>query len=109
MADELRMMDYLSKGCPDLSVHGVEPWRPDFNYVSRCFGMMYNEAYVDEDKKGKLYIMFNMYWEPQVFNVPASELGMKWKVMLSTADKDIKEESIKVRTFTVPPRDIAVI
>ena len=109
MADELRMMDYLSKGCPDLSVHGVEPWRPDFNYVSRCFGMMYNEAYVDEDKKGKLYIMFNMYWEPQVFNVPASELGMKWKVMLSTADKDIKEESIKGRTFTVPPRAIAVI
>ena len=44
-----------------------------------------------------------------MFNVPASELGMKWKVMLSTADKDIKEESIKGRTFTVPPRAIAVI
>lgn len=109
MVDELRMMDYLSKGCPDLSVHGVEPWRPDFNYVSRCFGMMYNQAYAQEGKKGKLYIMFNMYWEEQEFNVPASEAGMKWKVLFSTVDKDIKEAAINGRTFTVSPRSIAVI
>lgn len=109
MADELRMMDYMSKGCPDLSVHGIEPWRPDFNYVSRCFGMLYNEAYAVDGKRGKLYLMFNMYWEPQEFNIPASETGMKWKTVFTTAVKDIKETSITGRTYTVPPRSIAVI
>lgn len=106
MENEPRMMDYLSKGCPDLSIHGIEPWRPDFNYVSRCFGMMYNEAY--DDKKGKIYIMFNMYWEPQEFNIPATEPKMNWKLEFTTAgDADFKE--VVGRIFTVPARAIAVI
>lgn len=107
MESEPRMMDYLSKGCPDLSIHGTEPWRPDFNYVSRCFGMMYNEAYTKE-KKGKMYIMFNMYWEPQDFNIPANEPKMKWKLLFTTAEKE-KVEDVVGRVFRVPPRAIAVL
>ena len=107
MDSELRMMDYLSKGCPDLSIHGTEPWRPDFNYVSRCFGMMYNEAYAKE-KRGKMYIMFNMYWEPQEFNVPATEPKMKWKLAFTTAGRE-KVEEVVGRVFRVPPRAIAVL
>lgn len=160
MAEEIRMMDYLSKGCPDLSVHGIEPWRPDFNYVSRCFGVLYNEDYSDadkeinlnkainqllnvniknnqnekknekmngkialktkadsilesvqkaEDKKGKLYIMFNMYWEEQEFNIPAATNGMKWKVMFSTADEAGVKKAVARRTCTVAPRSITVL
>lgn len=109
MADELRMMDYLSKGCPDLSVHGIEPWRPDFNYVSRCFGMLYNEAYAEQEKKGKIYIMFNMYWEPQVFNVPATTTGMKWKILFSTAANNDEKKAVLRRTCTVEARSITVI
>ncbi|MBQ2980832.1 MAG: alpha-amylase [Lachnospiraceae bacterium] len=106
LKEEPRMMDYLSKGCPDLSIHGIEPWRPDFNYVSRCFGMLYNEAY--DDKKGKLYIMFNMYWESQEFNIPASEKKMRWKLEFSTADeKNI--DCIVGRVFNMAPRSIAVL
>lgn len=107
MESELRMMDYLSKGCPDLSVHGIEPWRPDFNYVSRCFGLLYNETYADK-KKGKLYVMFNMYWEPQEFNVPVTEQKMKWKLAFTTAGREC-ESDIVGRAFTVPPRSIAVL
>ena len=109
MQDEPRMMDYLSKGCPDLSVHGLEPWRPDFNYVSRCFGMLYNEAYGSEGRKGKLYIMFNMYWESQEFNVPAATTGMKWQIVFATADKSARDTAITGRTYKVAPRSIAVI
>ena len=100
-------MDYLSKGCPDLSVHGIEPWRPDFNNVSRCFGLLYNETYADK-KKGKLYVMFNMYWEPQEFNVPVTEQKMKWKLAFTTAGREC-ESDIVGRAFTVPPRSIAVL
>lgn len=106
LPEEPRMMDYLSKGCPDLSIHGIEPWRPDFNYVSRCFGMLYNEAY--DDKKGKMYIMFNMYWEPQEFNIPASERKMKWKLEFSTAD-ECNGIGIVGRVFNMAPRSIAVL
>ena len=107
MDRELRMMDYLSKGCPDLSVHGIEPWRPDFNYVSRCFGMMYNEAYT-ENNHGKVYIMLNMYWEPQEFNVPAAELKMKWKLAFCTEHKE-NDDRVIGRIFTVPARAVAVL
>lgn len=106
LKDEPRMMDYLSKGCPDLSIHGIEPWRPDFNYVSRCYGMMYNEAY--DNKKGKMYIMFNMYWEPQEFNIPASERKMRWKLEFSTADQ-LNSECIVGRVYNMAPRSIAVL
>ena len=106
LPEEPRMMDYLSKGCPDLSIHGIEPWRPDFNYVSRCFGMLYNEAY--DDKKGKMYIMFNMYWEPQEFNIPASERKMKWKLEFSTAEHDM-DNGVVGRVFNMAPRSIAVL
>ena len=106
LPEEPRMMDYLSKGCPDLSIHGIEPWRPDFNYISRCFGMLYNEAY--DDKKGKMYIMFNMYWEPQEFNIPASERKMKWKLEFSTSD-EIDDSGVVGRVFNMAPRSIAVL
>ena len=106
MPEEPRMMDYLSKGCPDLSIHGIEPWRPDFNYVSRCFGMLYNEAY--DGKRGKMYIMFNMYWEPQEFNIPAAERKMKWKLVFSTSD-ETNVEGVVGRVFNMAPRSIAVL
>lgn len=39
--EPVRMMDTLSCGMPDLSIHGMQAWRPDFSNYSRMLGMLY--------------------------------------------------------------------
>ena len=101
MEAEPRMMDYKGIGSPDLSLHGVEPWKPDYNYVSRCFAFMYNEDYVSS---GKLYIIFNMYWEAEEFNLPAAGTKKNWRLVFSTAG----DEYMGGRTFLMKERSVAV-
>ncbi len=101
MKTEPRMIDYKGLGNPDLSLHGVEPWKPDYNYVSRNFAFMYNEDYVD---KGKLYVVFNMYWEDEKFNLPALQKNKKWKLLFSTDATEITESRVAV----VKERSVAV-
>ncbi len=101
MKSEPRMIDYKGIGNPDLSLHGTEPWKPDYNYVSRCFAFMYNEDYVSN---GKIYVIFNMYWEEENFNLPALKPGKKWELLFSTDATEIKDARravIKERTVAV--------
>ena len=101
MKNEPRMIDYKGLGNPDLSLHGVEPWKPDYNYVSRNFAFMYNEDYVDE---GKLYVVFNMYWEDEKFNLPALQKNKKWKLLFSTDATEVTETRVAI----VKERSVAV-
>ncbi len=101
MANEPRMIDYKGLGNPDLSFHGVEPWKPDYNYVSRCFAYMYNEDYVT---MGKLYVVFNMYWEDEEFNLPATKPGKKWTLLFSTDATEVTE----ARSAIIKERSVAV-
>ena len=50
-----------------------------------------------------------MYWEEQEFNIPAATIGMKWKVMFSTADEAGGKKAVARRTCTVAPRSITVL
>ena len=79
----------------------MEPWKPDYNYVSRCFAFMYNEDYVSE---GKLYVVFNMYWEEEEFNLPALKAGKKWELLFSTDATEIKD----ARSAAIKERSVAV-
>lgn len=45
MSSKLRLMDYKSVGCPDLSLHGTLPWRIDYHHVNRTFALLYDEKY----------------------------------------------------------------
>ena len=95
------MIDYKGLGNPDLSLHGQLPWKPDYNYVSRCFAFMYNEDYVGE---GKMYVVFNMYWEDAEFNLPVTKNDKKWKLAFSTDTATFTD----TRTVLVKERTVAV-
>ncbi|WP_167957372.1 alpha-amylase family glycosyl hydrolase [Anaerosporobacter faecicola] len=111
-AEEYRMMDYRSCGCPDLSFHGTKAWYPDFSYYSRIFGVMYNGAYVSEETdkaKNSFYIAYNMHWEKHEFALPRLPMGQVWKCYMHTSIVQ-KEEMLETeRTVMVEPRSIVIL
>ena len=92
--EPLRMMDYLSCGLPDLSIHGTEAWRPDFSNYSRMLGMLYYGGYVKKGKGRSIYILYNMYWETKSFDLPDLPKGHGWKVIIDTYDNEFDETQL---------------
>lgn len=110
MPEETRLMDYKSYGLPDMSYHGTKAWYSEFSHINRHFSIMYCGAYAKEagrEEERDLYIAYNMHWEPQEFGIPSARQKKKWELLCST-DNSCNPEEID-RTFTVPPRSVAVL
>ena len=115
--EELRILDTLSCGYPDLSYHGQNAWRPQTESYNRHVGMMYCGKYA-KTKAGAddsfLYVAMNMHWEPQKLAFPKLPKGMEWKLVLATEEAgniltvQEREEQMADQTRTVAPRSIAV-
>ena len=105
--EEPKTIDYLSKGSPDMSYHGTDPWRVDFNHVNRQLAVLYNGAYANGENS--IYVAFNMYWEDAEFNIPTIEKDSKWKVIFITDASRKKEDIIEDRTVSVPARTIVIL
>jgi glycogen operon protein len=100
---EMRIMDYLSCGYPDLSYHGVAPWKPNVNKNSHFVGVMYCGKYADDNS---FYLAINMHWEDHTFLLPKLPKELHWEQILATAGEFSRipsEEGAKV-----PSRSIAV-
>ena len=71
--EELRILDSLSCGYPDLSYHGQNAWRPQTESYNRHVGIMYCGKYAKTPQGGEdsfLYVAMNMHWEPQKLAFP---------------------------------------
>jgi glycogen operon protein len=72
---------------PEIVWHGVEPGRPDFGHDSRSIAMALDgrgcdrAGVVDRD----LFVIFNAYWEPLKYTIPASPTGRRWRRAIDTA------------------------
>lgn len=115
---EPRIMDYISCGYPDLSYHGVNPWRPQTENYSRCVGMMYCGKYAKINRTEEdcfFYVAMNMHWEEHFFGLPRLPKGLKWKLFLTTDDKmkdpaaeeHGEDKSVDIQAW-VPSRSIVV-
>ena len=115
--EELRILDTLSCGYPDLSYHGQNAWRPQTESYNRHVGIMYCGKYA-KTKAGTedsfLYVAMNMHWEAQKLAFPKLPKGMEWKLVLATEEAgniltvQEREEQMADQTRTVAPRSIAV-
>lgn len=115
--EELRLMDYISCGYPDLSYHGEEAWRPQFENYNRHLGILYCGNYAKIDRKKDddfIFTAYNMHWDEHDFALPKLPKGFTWYEMLNTQEKEIK--SIKnakslgeIKTIAVPPRTIRIL
>lgn len=107
--DELRGMDYIACGCPDISFHGTKPWYPDLKNYSRVLGVMLCGKYAPisirrSDKS--YYLAYNMHWEEHKFELPVLPKNKRWKVILDTSELNLdfadtiekKEEQSNTKT-----------
>ena len=125
----LRMMDTLSCGMPDLSIHGTQAWRPDYYNYSRMLGMLYYGEYAGDGQERSVYVIYNMYWETKSFDLPNLPKGKEWRVMIDSYDNTfdatfLKKKKTKTkaskgmrktkkqmdlqRKTVVPPRSIVI-
>lgn len=70
---EPRIMDYQSKGYPDLSYHSQRAWFSRFDNTCRQAGLMYCGEYAvreDGTPDDFIYIMYNFHWNEHDFALP---------------------------------------
>lgn len=119
---ELRVMDYLSCGHPDISYHGKRAWLGDFENYSRSVGVFYGGDYIEANSGGKetdsfFYVAFNMHWIPHEFALPDLPGKGRWKIAIDTGlegtagiyEKGKEPLLSDQRTVTVPERTILVL
>ncbi len=103
--EELRGMDYIACGSPDISFHGTKPWYPDLSNYSRVIGIMLCGKYAPltirkSDKS--FYMAFNMHWEEHRFELPVLPKGKKWKVIIDTYQLNLDFEQTEKEKNNVP-------
>lgn len=106
--EKLQTADYRALGLPELSYHGKEAWYPQFDHVSKEFGMMVNGAYAQE-KDGLFFIALNMNASDADFGVPSPGTGKKWVPVLSTGSVSDVTWSEDGRTLRLKERTIAIL
>lgn len=115
----LRLMDYLSCGCPDLSYHSGEAWRTNMDYQVRHIGAMLCGKYctIDGKEDDCLYMAYNMHWEPHDFALPKLFKNKRWKLLLCTDETEPEEEraagsdlpdNATQSTVTLPGRSVQI-
>ncbi len=117
---ELKILDYIGCGYPDVSYHGEEAWRADFGYSSRFAGVMYCGCYAKKVQDGMeeddfFYIAYNMHWLRHSFALPQLPRGMKWCLLTDTGkmegfaeETDFADEQEMPQQARVEPRTIQI-
>lgn len=98
----LTSRDTISSGYPDISWHGVLPWKPDWSLPSRTIAFMLCGRHgAAAGGPGQfIYCAFNMYHKPLDFTLPVLPKGMEWYRFADTSlpsPEDITEVDSPVR------------
>ena len=62
-----------------ISIHGMQVWKPDFEYYNRQMGMLI-------EGKTDIYIILNMHWDRHEFCLPTIKKGSVWHILVNTDD-----------------------
>lgn len=100
---ELKNMDYLQQGWPDISYHQDMAWKSSFNNYLLHIGVMLCGKYATNEVKSNddvhkcvsddtIYVAYNMHWENHMFGLPRLKSGKKWSLVFATCDDtEVKE------------------
>ncbi len=81
--EEMRGIDQVSCGVPDVSYHGESAWRVPSEVYSRQLGVYYSGASVGGED---CFVAYNMHWIEHGFALPALSKGKKWFKIASTEE-----------------------
>lgn len=98
-------------GCPGISFHGREAWKPDTDPASRSLGILYYGTSDRDEKKAQerfVYIGVNMHWEVNYMGLPSLPKGKRWTYHISTGEEIPElEEKGTSQEICIPARTIA--
>jgi glycogen operon protein len=107
--------DLSGDGIPDITWHGIEAYKPDWDSDSRSVAFMISgEDFVDKDtpKDNDIYVALNSYWEPLWFELPKLP-NKKWYRVLDTyrdkGDPEFKEMELKSSKYLVMDRSSVIL
>ncbi|MCM1187743.1 MAG: alpha-amylase family glycosyl hydrolase [bacterium] len=107
---EMRLMDYISCGYPDLSYHGENAWNPGSDGPFRHVGIMLCGKYARVDRKTEdafLYIGMNMDWVSHRLALPKLPRELRWRTAVKTGNEAaVIEKAENIRELA--PRTVAV-
>ncbi|GAB4169973.1 MAG: glycogen debranching protein GlgX [Terrimicrobiaceae bacterium] len=93
--------DMVGSGYPDISWHGVKPWKPDWSLPSRSLAFMLCGRHSAAAGRPPhfIYCVLNMFHEPLEFTLPTLPRGMAWFRVVDTSlpsPEDIVEPGTEV-------------
>ena len=95
-------------GFPDISFHGVKPWRGQFAEHERYVGVLF-AGQEKEREPEVIYVATNSYWEDLDVLLPDLPESMSWEIMVDTwEEKEQKKRRLKGNSFVIKPRSIVV-
>lgn len=107
--------DLSGDGIPDITWHGIEAYKPDWDSDSRSVAFMISgEDFVDKDtpKDNDIYVALNSYWEPLWFELPKLP-NKKWYRVLDTyrdkGESEFKEMEVKSSKYLVMDRSSVIL
>lgn len=109
---EMRIMDYVSVGCPDMSYHGTKAWYPEFSMYSRTLGILLYGKYAGARPDSSFYIAINMHWEDHKFDLPKLPDNELWECIVDCGAGGTAEQEnitdIEDCNYDVKARDVVV-
>ena len=94
-------------GFPDVSFHGVSPWKAQFDSHDHYVGVMFAGA---ERNVGPqiVYVASNSYWEELHTTLPQLPASMRWECVVNTWDEEQHSWFVNGSGFTIGPRTVMV-
>lgn len=107
MRKECMLMDYKALGCPDLSYHSEEAWRPSWESYNRHIGVMLTGDYAPGCEGKFYYLALNLHWEKHSFALPKLPKTHRWELVFTTDVREpvLSEQNVLLTT----PRSVALL
>ena len=95
-------------GFPDVSFHGVEPWKETFEEYDRYVGVMF--AGQEKGMRPEVvYLASNAYWEELTVVLPALPQEMHWEIGANTWEEEQNPGYIVRDKLAIEPRSVIVL
>lgn len=111
--------DSVGSGYPDISWHGVKPWKPDWTGSSRSLAFLLcgRHSKAAGGPSEFLYVVFNMFEKPLEFELPVLPKRRTWSRVMDTSlptpndiiEPDATPQPIPQDAVTVTDRSVVVL
>ncbi len=101
---EMRGLDDMCCGIPDVSYHGRYAWQMPSEVASRQLGVFYHGT---DGREDNCFVAYNMHWLEHIFALPKLPKELKWHEAVNTMEgvlesaRPIEEKEVVVKERTI--------